>query len=137
VIKRARDLIRDVEALGYEFDHTNSKGTSFYIHPDTGAQVRLPAGVDERVARSVLDDARHSIGLPTKDNKRHPDLIRQRQDAERDLERARQSLASAGSSLTAGSHFMQVAEAEEALRAAERRLAWWDRLVREASGVAV
>lgn len=129
MIKRARDLIRDVEQLGYEFDHTNSKGTSFYVHPDTGAQVRLPAGVDERVARSVLDDARHSIGLPTKGNKRHPDLIRQRQDAERELDRARSRARSAVGAA--------VREAEEALRAAERRLAWWDRLVREASGVAV
>lgn len=127
--KRARDLIRGVEQLGYEFDHTNSKGTSFYVHPDTGAQVRLPTGVDERVARSVLDDARHSIGLPTKDNKRHPDLIRQRQDAERELDRARsRAQAAIGAA---------VREAEEALQAAERRLAWWDRLVREASGVTV
>lgn len=126
--KRDRDLVRDVEALGFEFDHVNSKGVRFWTHPDTGAQVKVPGGVDERVARRVLDDARHLIGLPTKDNKRRPDLIRQRQDAERELGRARAGLSH---SRLFGSE--RVREAEEALQAAERRFAWWNRLVREAA----
>lgn len=125
--KRDRDLIRDVEALGYEFDHANSKGVRFWTHPDTGCQVKIPAGLDERVCRRVLDEARHQIGLPTKDNKRRPDLIRQRQDAERELERARGRLAATQPSEG------HLREAEEALRRAERRFAWWDRLMREAA----
>lgn len=131
--KRAADLVRDVEALGYEFDHANSKGTRFWTHPDTGMQVKIPSGLDERVCRRVLDEARHQIGLPTKDNKRHPDLIRQRQDAERELDRARTRLFGAGSAATPGSDLAAVRAAEEALRAAERRFAWWNRLVREAA----
>lgn len=129
--KRLRDLVREVESLGYEYDRTNSKQISFYIHPDSGAQVKIPGGVDERVARSVLDEARHSIGLPTKGNKRRPDLIRQRQEAERELERARAVLRHPAGRATP----VAVLEAEEAVRAAERRWRWWDRLVREAAGV--
>lgn len=127
--KRDRDLIRDVEALGYEFDHANSKGVRFWTHPDTGCQVKIPAGLDERVCRRVLDEARHQIGLPTKDNKRRPDLIRQRQDAERELERARAVLRHPAGRATP----VAVLAAEEALRRAERRFAWWDRLMREAA----
>lgn len=131
--KRAADLIRDIEALGYEYDHANSKGVRFWTHPDTGTQVKIPSGVDERVCRRLLDDARHQIGLATKDNKRRPDLIKQRQDAERELERARMRLFGAGSVATPGGDLTAVRAAEEALLTAERRFAWWDRLMREAA----
>lgn len=131
--KRNSDMVRDLESLGYVYDHTNSKGFSFYLHEDTGSEVKVPSGVTEQSARSVMRIARHQIGLPLKDNKRNAAQIRDRNTAEHakaaaELARLRDKLAN-----TDASHLRDV---EDAYMKAERKFRYWDRLMREPVSVA-
>jgi hypothetical protein len=129
--KRQRDLIAEIESLGFGYDHTNSKGVSFYTHEDTGCQVKVPTGCDERAARVVLQTARRSLGLPTKDNKRNPAQIRERNAAEH--ARAALELAQARTDLEvvrSGLDEQRVRAAEAAFLNADRKFRYWDRLMR-------
>lgn len=132
--KRDKDVVKELERLGYEFDRTNAKNADFYIHPDTGCELKVIPGADERRARAVLDQALHLIGLPTKNNKRNAAQIRERNAAEharaaRDLELAR---AARDSGVGATSE-AEVRNAEEAFLRAERKFRYWDRLMRSAA----
>lgn len=131
--KRDRDLAKEIESLGYAYDRTNSKGASFYIHEDTGCEVRVPSGVNEQQARFVLDEARHAVGLPTKLNKRNPQQIRERNEAEH--ARAKRELEAAQSRLASLSKSDEIAlrKAEEEFLRAERKFRYWDRLMRSAA----
>lgn len=128
--KRDRDLMRDLEALGYVQDRTNSKGARFFIHEDTGCEVKVIPGADEHRMRSVLDEARHAIGMPTKFNKRNPQQIRERNAAEhekaaRELEAARDRLGT-----LSRSDEVVLRKAEDEFLRAERKFRYWDRLMR-------
>lgn len=128
--KRDRDLINDLSSLGYVYDRTNSKGAHFYVHEDTGCEIRVPSGVNESQARHVLDEARHAVGLPTKQNKRNPQQIRERNAAEH--VRAARELEAARNRLDSLSRTDEIAlrKAEEEFLRAERRFRYWDRLMR-------
>lgn len=131
--KRDRDLMRDLSGLGYVHDRTNSKGAHFFIHEDTGCEIKMVPGADERQSRWLLDEARHAVGLPTKANKRHPQQIRERNAAEhakaaRELDAARGRLAS-----LSRVDELAVRKAEEEFLRAERKFRYWDRLMRGAA----
>ena len=128
--KRDRDLARELGALGYVCDRTNSKGAHFFIHEDTGCEVKVIPGADERRMRAVIDEARHAVGLPTKDNKRNPQQIRERNAAEH--EKAARELEAARSRLDSLSRSDEVAlrKAEDEFLRAERKFRYWDRLMR-------
>lgn len=129
--KRDKDLTKEIEGLGYAFDRTNSKGHHFYVHEDTGCEMKLIPGADERRTRSVLDQARHMIGLPTKDNKRNPERIRERNAAEHaKATRELAALAEAREDGTRSASEQQMREIEEAYLRAERKFRYWDRLMR-------
>lgn len=141
--KRDRDLVKSIETLGYAYDRTNSKGHDFYIHEDTGCELKLMAGRDESSARKIFEIARHQIGLPNTaaSNKRNPAQIRERNAAEharakRDLENASvmRDARRAAIDDVGGVSPERLREAEEEFLRAERKFRYWDRLMR---GVAV
>lgn len=132
--KRDKDLIKSIEQLGYGYDRTNTKGHRFYVHEDTGCEIRFTLGTDERQERTVLNLARHQIGLPTKEGKRNAAQIRERNDAEharaaRLLEQARKDL----DSIRTTADETRLRQAEEGFLRAERKFRYWDRLMRAAS----
>lgn len=128
--KRDRDVEKGLAGLGFEFDHVSSKGVRHYVHPGSGAAVSFPLGCDERRSRDVLKQAQRALGLPTKLNKRDPAAIRERRAAEAALQRARRDLEA----MLAGKDEGRIRAAERVLEAAERQLAYWDRLMREIPG---
>ncbi len=126
--KRLRDLIKDVEHIGYAYDRTNASGTDFYMHEDTGCELRVSSTVDERIARNVMRLARQQVGLPTKDNKRNPAAIRERNACEH--ERAATELARIQAQRGTFTDAAKTREIEEAYLRAERKFRYWDRLMR-------
>jgi len=126
--KRLRDLIKEVERIGYAYDRTNANGLDFYVHEDTGYELKVPQGVDEAKARSVMVTAQRQIGLPTKDNKRNPAAIRERNFQER--ERAAIELAYILAQRGTFTDAAKTREVEEAYLRAERKFRYWDRLMR-------
>jgi hypothetical protein len=132
--KRDKDLVKDIERLGYAFDRTNSKGFHFYIHEDTGCEIKIMPGRDENAARGVLRQAQQQLGISTTSNKRNPAQIRERNAAEHaraliTLENARKQRESARA---AGSD-QDLRAAEEAVQNADRKFRYWDKLMRSAS----
>lgn len=131
--KRQRDLLAEIESYGFGYDHTNAKGISFYVHEETGAELKvLTSSCDERYCRSILLDARRLIGLPTKDNKRNPAQIRERNAAEHqraavELERLRQQREDCAPSASEA----QFRAIEDAYLKAERKFRYWQRLMQE------
>lgn len=132
---RETKMMRELETLGFEFDRTNSKGLTFYIHPSTGCEVKLPSGaVSDQTARSILAQARRQLGVPTKDNKRNTAQIKEHQAAER--EKAVRELAAARAELDrirATKSTVDIQAAEEVFLRAEKQFKFWDRLMRQAS----
>ena len=129
--KRMKDLVREVESLGYAYDRTNAKGSDFFIHEDTGVELRLPQAPTETAARKCLTWARHAIGLPTRDNKRNPAQIRERNAAEHAKAKAELERLAAQRELYATSEDRLRQIEDEYLRA-ERKFRYWDRLMRQA-----
>jgi len=126
--KRMRDLIKEVERIGYAYDRTNANGLDFYVHEDTGYDLKVPTGVDESRARSVMVTAQRQIGLATKDNKRNPAAIRERNACEH--ERAATELARIQAQRGTFTDAAKTREIEEAYLRAERKFRYWDRLMR-------
>lgn len=132
---REAKMLKELGRLGYEFDRKNSKGIEFWVHPDRGCEVRFPSGkCDDGRLKDVLADAFKQLGIPTKDNKRNPAQIRERNAAEharaaRELEQARASLTSARTARDEPA----LRAAEEAYLNAERQFRYWDRLMRQAA----
>lgn len=77
-MNRDRKMLTELEGIGYVFDRRNSKGVAFWIHEDTGAEIKLMPNMDDSRCVSMLRSARQAIGLPTKDNKRNTDNIKER-----------------------------------------------------------
>jgi len=126
--KRMSTLVDDIERIGYAYDRTNSKGVDFYLHEDTGCEVKLPCGVNEAKARSVMRTAQQQLGLPTKDNKRNVTAIRERNAQEH--ERAATELARIQAQRGTFTDAAKTREVEEAYLRAERKFQYWDRLMR-------
>ncbi len=127
--KRQRDLVTAIERIGYAYDHTNASGLDFYVHEDTGYDLKVPTGVDESRARSVMVTAQRQIGLATKDNKRKPAAIRERNACEH--ARAAAELARIQAQRTTGTDDAHTRAIEDAYLRAERKFRYWDRLMRE------
>lgn len=132
--KRTRDLVKDIEKLGYAYDRTNSKNTDYYIHEDTGCEVRLPQSVNESSARITIRVARSQVGLPTKDNKRNPQAIRERNAAEH--AKASAELARIKAQRDTITDETKLRAVEEAYLRAERKFRYWDRMMRQTVGAA-
>lgn len=115
--------------LGYVYDRRNSKGYIFWVHEDSGAELRTVPNMTDSACADSLKKAKRLIGVPTCDNKRHPDEIRARREAQRvAVEKARANLERLRST---GSH----AELDAAVRLIEdeeRRFHYWDSLMRSA-----
>ena len=129
--KRARDLIAEVESLGYAYDRTNAKGCMFYIHEDTGIELKVPQGPDERQSRKCIEVARHMIGLATRGNKRNPAQIRERNAAEHARAKAELDRIAAQRERYSTDE-TRLRQLEEEYLRAERKFRYWDRLMRQA-----
>lgn len=71
--KAAGELIQFLEANGFEFEHANTKGMRFYVHPTLGTQSVSPF-MDERTARHLHRKVARALGQQT-------DLDRSKRDA--------------------------------------------------------
>lgn len=130
--KRDRDLMNDLERMGYAFDRKNQKNACFFIHEATGCEVRVVQPVDERRSRVILAEAKQKIGLPTSENKRNPAQIRERNAAEharaaRELDAMREKRNGRKGSEA------EIRAVEEAFLRAERKFRYWDKLMRSAA----
>jgi hypothetical protein len=130
--KRARDLDKDLERIGYAYDRTNTKGIEFFIHEGTGCEIKVPSGVNESTCRSILVVAQRQIGMSTKDNKRNSGAIRERNAREHALAAAALARVRAQRNEPNVSE-TRMRELEEAYRRADRKFKYWDRLMRGVS----
>lgn len=71
--KAAAELIQFLEANGFEFEHSNTKGVRFYVHPSIGSQSVSPF-MNENAARHLHRKVARVLGLPT-------DLDKSKRDA--------------------------------------------------------
>jgi hypothetical protein len=133
-VNRNRKMLTELESIGFVFDRRNSKGIEFWIHEDTGAEIKLVQNMDDSRCVSMLRAARQAIGLPTKDNKRNTDNIKERAhsarlEAQRAVEVAKANLAK----YREANNEPQLRAAVELLEREERRFRYWDRLMRQAA----
>lgn len=78
----AKRLIADLEALGYEYDRTNAKNFQVFAcggQPD----ILVNPSLNEHAARAILRKAQQRLGCVPETNKRKPEQIRVRQEAQR------------------------------------------------------
>lgn len=132
-MNRQNKMYAELEEIGYEFDRKNSKGIQFWIHPDTGAEIKLLDAMDDNRCQSILWQARQAIGLPTKD-KRNAGNIKERNSAARDA--ARLAVEKAKANLVKyreANNEAALRQAAEILEQEERRFRYWDRLMRTSS----
>lgn len=116
---------------GNVYDRRNSKGIEFWLHEETGAEIKIIRGADDSRCKSMLISARREIGLSTADNKRNPQVIRDRNAAARaaaqlEVEKAKANLVRWRES----DNEAEVRKAVEILEREERRFRYWDRLMR-------
>lgn len=128
--KRHHDMLNELHGLGYAYDRTNSKGLDFYIHEDTGCELKVPGGTTEGIVRTVLRVARQQIGLPTKGNKRNPQQIRERNAVEHARAKAELDRIRAERDIYATDE-ARLRQLEDQYLRAERKFRYWDRLMRE------
>lgn len=139
----ARDLIRFMEANGFEYDHCNTKSVQFFTHPTLETEGVNPY-MDEHVARRAQRRIAKALGLETDldRSKRHVANVKDRQararaQAAAELERATaerdrivadrdQRLAAFGA-LTVADMNRIVAQIEKA----EREMRYWQGLMTE------
>ncbi len=131
-MSRQAKLDRELGAIGFVYDRKNTKGISFYIHEDTGAEIKFPSGnLSDNQVKDVYKSARQRIGLATKDNKRDPEQIRRRNAQEReqlvrDVAKAEARLAQ----LRQVCDETAMAQAVQLIEDYERRMRYLDRLMR-------
>lgn len=88
----AKQLVKDLTALGFDHIWTNTSGGLCYAHPDDPAQIEIVVtqGADERAARATLQRARRITGAHAPDSgKRNAAQARARAAGARDRERQR------------------------------------------------
>lgn len=94
--RHQKDLIAVLEAHGYAYASTNTKG--FLTYTNGQDEVRISPSISESAARQEATRVRRLHGTDSKPNKRNPAAIRERQERRRrelvaDLERSRARLA--------------------------------------------
>ena len=133
---REAKMFRELEELGFVYDRKNSKGLAFYIHEDTGVEIKIPSGrPTDNQCTGILTDARRRVGVPTKDNKRNAGQIKafqmaEREAAGRELEKARLDRER----LAASKHTeAEIRRAEEIVMRADQKFRYWDQLMRSSA----
>lgn len=83
--KANKELVKFLEANGFEYDRTNSKQYEFYKHASYG-EISVNPTIDEHAARHLKVTIQKSFGMVTDRDKvkRSPEAIRERQAAERE-----------------------------------------------------
>lgn len=77
-----KELVAQLEALGFGYDRTNSKGTDYYTHP-LCREIGVSTNSSPDTHRNELRTAKRSLGIDTSAGKRNPQQIKLRQAAER------------------------------------------------------
>lgn len=77
-----KELVAELESLGFGYDRTNSKGVRYYVHP-LCQEVGLSANSSPDTHRTQLRTAKRALGIDTSAGKRNPQQIKLRQAAER------------------------------------------------------
>lgn len=81
--RHAKELVKELEGLGYEFDRLNSKAMHVYVR-DGMPDLIVSPGCDENTARQMLRSVKRRLGCADEVAKRNPAQIKERQAAERD-----------------------------------------------------
>lgn len=136
----AKELIKELEALGYEFSRTNAKMMHVYVRPGVPDLIVSP-GCSENAARQILRQVKRSLGCADEVAKRNPEQIKARQAAEREsaaaavdrLNRERDDLIASRSRLLAGRANgltrQQVRAIEKRIEETERERRHWESLM--------
>lgn len=77
-----KELVAELETLGFGYDRTNSKGVDYYTHP-LCREVGVSTNSTPDTHRNELRSARRSLGIDTSAGKRNPQQIKLRHAAER------------------------------------------------------
>jgi len=138
VRRHAKELVKELEALGYEFERVNAK--SMHVYARDGAEILVSPGVDENAARQILRRVRRDLGCTEEVAKRKPAQIKERQAAEREnaqqaiarLAKERSELLARKDAALAGRFGLAASEAREIERLIEsndRERREWERLM--------
>lgn len=106
--RHAKELVKELESLGYEFERVNAK--SMHVYSRGGDEVIVSPGVSDNAARQILRQVKRRLGCPDEVAKRNPEQIKARQAADREraaveverVERERDALILKRSRLLAG-----------------------------------
>jgi hypothetical protein len=131
-VKRpARQLVKDLEALGFDHIWTNSSGAQCYAHPDDPQQEELSVSPNthETGAKNVLRRARRIAGADTVVEKRNATQVRERATAAR--QRLQYVRERHGRLLTTRADPAQVAAAARLVEQREHELDAVERLMRQ------
>lgn len=136
--------IRQVEAFlsdaGFVYEHTNSKGNDFWVHP-SGETVKVPSRLNETAVKHLIHNTQKKIGSATlKDAaKRDPSQVKERQRVDREraaaeAERARvelDRLIAVREQQAGGLSQKAFAALVREIESAEREFNRWRRLMEE------
>lgn len=81
--KEFRNLEKRLEALGFEYDHTNASSQYVYVH-ESHPDLPINPTLSDNAARQILRKVERTLGCAKKAPKRDAAAIRARQSAERD-----------------------------------------------------
>jgi hypothetical protein len=134
-MSRQSQFVAELESLGYVFDRRNSKGSLFYIHEGTGAELRTGQNVSDSEQKNLVKKARQRIGIATCDNKRDPSKIKDREQALREREKATRDRELALRNLTLSQKSgdeIAAARDQQIFEDADRRFRYYDQMMRSA-----
>lgn len=75
-------LTKELEALGFTYDRTNTNGMDFYCHT-TGAEIKVSISCSDGMRHAIITNAKRINGQPATTNKRKTNQIKARRAAER------------------------------------------------------
>lgn len=90
----SKELVKSLEALGFDHVWTNTQGYPCYVHPSDPTQHELsisPSIANDQTARILLRRAQKIAGVTPHSTKRRASQVKERTDADR--ERAQRRLA--------------------------------------------
>lgn len=134
--RHSRELIAQLERLGFDHVWTNAAGAHCYVHPGDPGQTELSVSqsiTSEQTAKSLLRRAQRIAGVAPKVEKRRASRVKERAETER--ERARRDLEAARQRrqrlLDTRADTVTLAEAERLIQQRERELAALERLMKQ------
>lgn len=134
----ARQLIKDLESLGFVWTRTNAKGHFAFTKSDA-PDVLVNPSMDERIARELLGKVCRQLGCVPQTNKRNVKQIRERAHARRlivqaELDRHRERLNATRRPSGALARFApdEIREIERLIADGERELQEIESLMRTA-----